>query len=78
MKLDFFYDGLQQVDDNRLVNRCKMLLLVWLTETESGDLDEIGQRHRYQTYLQQVLHELRKEISFWDTDFWQKVRKIEA
>lgn len=74
LKLDFFYDSLQQVDDNRLVNRCKMLLLVWLTETESGDLDEIGQRHRYQTYLQQVLHDgkLSKKSHFWDTDFWQK------
>ena len=74
LKLDFFYDSLQQVDDNRLVNRCKMLLLVWLTETESGDLDEIGQRHRYQTYLQQVLHDgkLSKKSLFWDTDFWQK------
>ena len=74
LKLDFFYDSLQQVDDNRLVNRCKMLLLVWLTETESGDLGEIGQRHRYQTYLQQVLHDgkLSKKSHFWDTDFWQK------
>ncbi|WP_270742866.1 bifunctional DnaQ family exonuclease/ATP-dependent helicase [Streptococcus constellatus] len=74
LKLDFFYDSLQQVDDNHLVNRCKMLLLVWLTETESGDLDEIGQRHRYQTYLQQVLHDgkLSKKSHFWDTDFWQK------
>ena len=74
LKLDFFYDSLQQVDDNCLVNRCKMLLLVWLTETESGDLDEIGQRHRYQTYLQQVLHDgkLSKKSHFWDTDFWQK------
>lgn len=74
LKLDFFYDSLQQVDDNRLVNRCKMLLLVWLTETESGDLDEIGQRHRYQTYLQQVLHDgkLSKKSHFGDTDFWQK------
>lgn len=74
LKLDFFCDSLQQVDDNRLVNRCKMLLLVWLTETESGDLDEIGQRHRYQTYLQQVLHDgkLSKKSHFWDTDFWQK------
>ncbi|WP_247949998.1 bifunctional DnaQ family exonuclease/ATP-dependent helicase [Streptococcus constellatus] len=74
LKLDFFYDSLQQVDDNRLVNRCKMLLLVWLTETESGDLDEIGQRHRYQTYLEQVLHDgkLSKKSHFWDTDFWQK------
>ena len=74
LKLDFFYDSLQQVDDNRLVNRCKMLLLVWLTETESGDLDEIGQRHRYQTYFQQVLHDgkLSKKSLFYDADFWQK------
>lgn len=74
LKLDFFYDSLQQVDDNRLVNRCKMLLLVWLTETESGDLDEISQRHRYQTYFQQVLHDgkLSKKSLFYDADFWQK------
>ncbi|WP_270206800.1 bifunctional DnaQ family exonuclease/ATP-dependent helicase [Streptococcus anginosus] len=74
LKLDFFYDSLQRVDDNRLVNRCKMLLLVWLTETESGDLDEIGQRYRYQTYFQQVLHDgkLSKKSLFYGADFWQK------
>ena len=33
LKLDYFYQSLSVLDDNRLVNRCKMQLLVWLTET---------------------------------------------
>ena len=44
IKLDAFADSLRREGDNRLVNRYKMQLLVWLTETETGDLDEIKQK----------------------------------
>lgn len=50
IKLDTFYQSLERLDDNRLLNRCKMQLLVWLTETKTGDLEEIGQAHRYQAF----------------------------
>lgn len=38
LKLDAFVESLHHQDDNRLINRYKMQLLVWLTETETGDL----------------------------------------
>ena len=41
IKLDSFAETLHREGDNRLVNRYKMQLLVWLTETLTGDLDEI-------------------------------------
>lgn len=43
IKLDAFYHSLRTQTDNALVNRFKMQLLVWLMETETGDLDEIKQ-----------------------------------
>ena len=48
IKLDAFADSLRREGDNRLVNRYKMQLLVWLTETETGDLDEIKQKQRFE------------------------------
>ena len=51
LKLDAFADSLRREGDNRLVNRYKMQLLVWLTETETGDLDEIKQKQRLKLIL---------------------------
>ena len=34
-----------------------MQLLVWLTETDTGDLDEIGQLYRYQQFLPNLVHD---------------------
>lgn len=74
IKLDAFYASLQQEDSNRLVNRYKMQLLVWLTETETGDLDEIKQKQRFATYFDQIKHDGDLEASslFADLDFWQR------
>ena len=54
IKLDAFYQTLLRQDSNRLVNRYKMQLLVWLTETETGDLDEIRQKQRYMAYFDEI------------------------
>lgn len=74
IKLDTFYASLQQEDSNRLVNRYKMQLLVWLTETETGDLDEIKQKQRFAAYFDQIKHDGDLEASslFADLDFWQR------
>lgn len=74
IKLDAFYASLQQEDSNRLVNRYKMQLLVWLTETETGDLDEIKQKQRFAAYFDQIKHDGDLEASslFADLDFWQR------
>lgn len=74
IKLDAFYQTLLRQDSNRLVNRYKMQLLVWLTETETGDLDEIRQKQRYMAYFDEIKHDgkLKADSLFKDYDFWQQ------
>ena len=77
MKLDAFHAALEEEESNRLYTRFKMQLLVWLTETETGDLDEIGQLYRYQQFLPSLVHDgnLHKDSLFWLEDFGNEVRK---
>ena len=74
LKLDAFYRSLQESDENRLFRRFKMQLLVWLTETETGDLDEIGQLYRYQHFLTDLRHDgnLSSKSLFVTEDFWKR------
>ena len=74
LKLDAFYRSLQENDENRLFRRFKMQLLVWLTETETGDLDEIGQLYRYQHFLTDLRHDgnLSSKSLFVTEDFWKR------
>lgn len=73
LKLDHFYQTLDREYDNRLVNRCKLQLLVWLTETKTGDLNEIGQAHRFSSYFNEIRHDgkLSKHSLFYEEDFWR-------
>ena len=73
IKLDTFYQSLTRMDDHRLLNRCKMQLLVWLTETETGDVEEIRQAYRYQAYFEELAHDgqISKKSLFYGYDFWQ-------
>lgn len=73
IKLDSFWKTLQRQDDNRLVNQFKMQVLVWLTETRTGDLDELKQKQRYQAYFDEIAHDgnLEPTSLFWGWDFWQ-------
>ena len=57
MKLDNFHKVLHRPESNRLFTRFKMQVLIWLTETETGDLDEIGQLYRYQHFLPELVHD---------------------
>lgn len=74
LKLDAFYKSLQVQDRNRLINRFKMQLLVWLTETTTGDLDEIKQKQRLESYFDQLKHdgEVTQSSLFYDLDFWKR------
>ncbi|CAM1668176.1 bifunctional DnaQ family exonuclease/ATP-dependent helicase [Streptococcus mitis] len=74
LKLDAFYRSLQENDENRLFRRFKMQVLVWLTETETGDLDEIGQLYRYQHFLTDLRHDGNLSIQslFVTEDFWKR------
>lgn len=73
IKLDSFWKTLQRQDDNRLVNQFKMQVLVWLTETRTGDMDELKQKQRYQAYFDEIAHDgnLEPTSLFWGWDFWQ-------
>ena len=57
IKLDAFYQTLLRQDSNRLINRYKMQLLVWLTETKTGDLYELRQKQRYRAYFDEIMHD---------------------
>ena len=74
LKLDAFHAVLEEEESNRLYTRFKMQLLVWLTETDTGDLDEIGQLYRYQQFLPNLVHDgnLHKDSLFWLEDFWRR------
>ena len=74
LKLDAFHTALEEEESNRLYTRFKMQLLVWLTETDTGDLDEIGQLYRYQQFLPNLVHDgnLHKDSLFWLEDFWKR------
>ena len=77
LKLDAFHTALEEEESNRLYTRFKMQLLVWLTETDTGDLDEIGQLYRYQQFLPNLVHDgnLHKDSLFWLEDFWKRGQK---
>ena len=50
-----------------------MQLLVWLTQTRTGDLNEVGQLHRYGNFVQRIRHDgkLSKKSLFYTEDFWR-------
>ena len=74
IKLDTFKASLEEIHDNRLINRYKMQLIVWLLETKTGDLDEIKQKQRYEAYFEAIKHDgqLTQSSPFYDYDYWQK------
>lgn len=74
LKLDKFFSLLSNKEDNSLLQRFKMLLLVWLTQTDTGDLEEIGQLKRYQSFLDQLAHDGSLSVTslFYGEDFWQR------
>lgn len=74
LKLDAFKASLEQEDDNRLLNRYKMQLLVWLLETTDGDLNAIKQQQRLQWYFDSLKHDgnLPQNSPFEICDFWKR------
>lgn len=77
LKLDSFWRTLQRDDPNRLLNRHKMQILVWLCETETGDLDEFKLKMRYQPYFDELQHDgsLGAQSLFADWDFWRRLHR---
>ena len=77
LKLDSFWRTLQRDDPNRLLNRHKMQILVWLCDTETGDLDELKFKMRYQPYFDELQHDgsLEPHSLFADWDFWRRLHR---
>ena len=73
LQLDKFYETLHRESDNRMVQRFKMQLLVWLTMTETGELSEIGQLYRHTHFVAEICHDgqLSKRSLFYQEDFWR-------
>lgn len=76
IKLERFWKSLEEEESNRLINRCKMQLLVWLCETKTGDMDELKQAYRYQSYLDTLRHDgnVAADSLFAEWDFWRKLQ----
>lgn len=77
IKLDAFWKTLQEEGENRLVNQFKMHMLVWLCETETGDLAELKQRYRYPAYFDRIRHDGRvaEDSLFAGWDFWERLQR---
>lgn len=73
LQLDKFYETLHRESDNRMVQRFKMQLLVWLTMTETGELSEVGQLYRHTHFVAEICHDgqLSKRSLFYQEDFWR-------
>ena len=54
-----------------------MQILVWLCETETGDLDEFKLKMRYQPYFDELQHDgsLGAQSLFADWDFWRRLHR---
>lgn len=52
-----FAQTLTRQEDNRLASRYKMQILVWLLESQTGDLGELNQNQVYEPYLDGIRHD---------------------
>lgn len=76
LDLDGFVNSLYQTSDNQQTLLLQMGILVWLTETDSGDLDEL-QLTSYQAPLfDKIRHpgDARVGTAFSQVDFWNRAR----
>ncbi|MBF8970608.1 MULTISPECIES: helicase C-terminal domain-containing protein [unclassified Streptococcus] len=76
LSLDALHAYLKKADwTKRSIGRFLMQLLVWLAETETGDLDEIGQAYRLEHILKDLRHQgqLGERSLFPTLDFWRRL-----
>ncbi|KRL63630.1 helicase C-terminal domain-containing protein [Lactobacillus psittaci] len=76
LDLDGFYHSLMQKTDNQETLNLKMGILIWLTETETGDLDELKTTNFAAPYFDQIQHpgDARVGTEFAEYDFWNLAR----
>ena len=75
--LDGFYQSLYQGTPNKLTLVLQMRILVWLTETQTGDLDELQLTNYRAPLFAQIAHpgDARVGSIFDDVDFWNLARQ---
>ena len=76
LDLDGFEQSLKQKTDNQETLILKMKILIWLTETSTGDLDELHTTNFAAPYFAQVQHpgDARVGTVFAPYDFWNLAR----
>lgn len=77
LDLDGFYQSLYQGTPNKLTLVLQMRILVWLTETKTGDLDELQLTNYKAPLFIQISHpgDARVGSSFANVDFWNLARQ---
>jgi len=77
LDLDGFYQSLYQGTPNKLTLVLQMRILVWLTETQTGDLDELQLTNYRAPLFAQIAHpgDARVGSIFADVDFWNLARQ---
>ncbi|TWS95381.1 bifunctional DnaQ family exonuclease/ATP-dependent helicase [Streptococcus sp. sy018] len=77
IKLEYFQKSLETPESNRLLNRYKMRVLVWLAETQTGDLDEIRQQQGMESFFEALRHDGRLDVysPFYEMDFWRRAQE---
>ncbi|WEV40689.1 helicase C-terminal domain-containing protein [Lactobacillus sp. ESL0681] len=77
LDLDGFYQSLYQGSSNKLTLILQMRVLVWLTETKTGDLDELQLTNYRAPLFSQIAHpgDARVGSNFAKVDFWNLARE---
>lgn len=77
--LDCFEATLQEPTKQKQYALYQMGVLVWLTETETGDLDELNLTTLNHLFFKQIKHKgeafLSKVSAFYEVDFWRHLQK---
>ncbi|WP_297818978.1 exonuclease domain-containing protein, partial [uncultured Lactobacillus sp.] len=76
LDLDGFFNSLYQANSDITTLVWQMGILVWLTETETGDLDELQLTNYKAPFFAQITHpgDARVGTVFSDYDFWNLAR----
>ncbi|MGR3741786.1 helicase C-terminal domain-containing protein [Companilactobacillus sp. DQM5] len=72
--LDRFYNTLyQDINGHKVTSILKMKILVWLTMTTTGDMDELRLSNKKNPYLNLIAHrgEKKEDTIFSEDDFWK-------
>jgi ATP-dependent DNA helicase DinG len=78
LSLDLFNKILDQGDLSKESKLIAMKLLVWLTKTTTGDLDEINYHFGFSNFIDDVRHRgntgLNDKSAFYEVDFYRRAR----